>query len=700
MALICGVFASGLFWGCANMGIAPQGGPKDTLPPRVVGMTPPFNTTNLKPGRIAIEFDEYVQLKDLQNEFFTSPFMQRKPTASIKGRGVVVDIKSELDSNMTYVLNFGSSVVDNNEGNPYVGLKYTFSTGNEIDSLYMSGYVSDARTTDTVKKAFILFFDAKADSTELDSVVHKSRALAVARTMPNGVFVHENLKAMDYRIYAMVDHNGNQMYDPGVDDIAFTDTVYNPARMPSFLLWYDSVKMYQVAEPQIFLQTFRENPDRRQNLSKFERPQAQELMLRFTSKFPKIERFSLQGIDSTRIIRERAKETGDSLLYWLDIPADELPDTIVGDIVYQRHDSAGVLYPHRQELRFVYKKPFVRKKDRKDEEREEADTVPKKSELKYTVKADNPLIPDNGMEFQFELPLVRLDKDRITLTHTDIRENTQEVPFELVRDTMNLRRYYLKTDWQHSDAYKLVIPPGALMTMDGEENDTIVREFTVADPEKFGSLIVNLTGTTPEYEYIIQVTDEKGSQILKETAHLREGKNALNFITPGTVQLRVTEDRNRNGKWDTGDLIRRIRPEKVETFRNPANGSSNIIAKANWEMEFDIDVSELFKPRQHVSMADSLQTHPEGKSTVLSSDGTRVEGLLPADTLQNAAAGQAPVSSSDTETETPRTRREKKEERKRQKKEGRKEETASEAKDASGNPAPATTTEPAKAAQP
>lgn len=108
-------------------------------------MTPAFGTTHFKDKRILIEFDEYVQLEDQQKEFFTSPFMEQKPVLSIRGRSVQIDLKEDLDSNRTYALDFGSSVVDNNEGNPYVGLRYVFSTGGEIDSLLMSGYTVDAR---------------------------------------------------------------------------------------------------------------------------------------------------------------------------------------------------------------------------------------------------------------------------------------------------------------------------------------------------------------------------------------------------------------------------------------------------------------------------------------------------------------------------------------------------------------------------
>lgn len=608
--LVLTLFAGGLFSRCANISGSPQGGPKDSLPPRVVSMSPAFNSTNLTPERITVEFDEYVQLKDVQNEFFTSPFMDRKPVVTVKGKGIVIDVKTKLDSNTTYVLNLGSSVVDNNEGNPYHGLKYTFSTGPWIDSMYMSGYVSDAKTTDTVKGAYVFFFDAKADSVPAyDSVLRKSKALAVAKNMSDGIFVYANLKPIDYRVYAMKDNNGNQIYDPGVDEVAFMDTVYNPSKMPSFLMWYDSVKRYPVAEPQIFMRTFLENPDRRQNLSAFSRPLAQQLMMKFSSKNPQIEKFTLRGIDPSKIIVEQIRENHDSTLYWLDIPKDQLPDTIIADLIYQRHDSAGLLYPHTQELKFVFKRPFVSERDRKKEEekKEQPDTVKKKSEMKFSFEMDSPLIPDNNMTMKFELPVGKIDMKRIALTHTDLKGKEQKVPFTMERDSVHIRTYQIKSKWVESDKYELLIPEGALMTIDGVVNDTIRQEFMVADPEKLSLVIVNLTETDPESEYIIQIFDEKGTKLLKEKTHLTGGRDTLKYITPGTVTMRLVEDRNKNGKWDTGDLIKRVQPELVETYINPSTGTSGIITKANWEIEFEIDIKELFKPRVHISSPDPHQ---------------------------------------------------------------------------------------------
>ncbi len=169
---------------CANQ-MMPQGGPKDSLPPVIKLVTPASGGRNFTTKRIFIEFDEYIQLKDQSSEFYTSPIMKTKPSLKIRGKGVRIDIKDTLMENQTYSLNFGTSIRDNNEGNPLYGLRYVFSTGPGIDSMLMTGYTADASKGDSVSKTFIFFYDAAAfDSVMLpgtapivDSLVADSLAI-------------------------------------------------------------------------------------------------------------------------------------------------------------------------------------------------------------------------------------------------------------------------------------------------------------------------------------------------------------------------------------------------------------------------------------------------------------------------------------------------------------------------------------------
>ena len=153
---IATLFVSFALVRCANIG-SPEGGPVDSLPPRVVAITPANNLTNVDTilKRIYIEFDEFVQVKDQQKNFFSSPQMKSNPQMTMRGRGIVITLRDTLRDNTTYALNFGSSIQDNNEGNPLMSFRYVFSTGDTIDSMMMSGYTEDGYSADSVSKSFI-----------------------------------------------------------------------------------------------------------------------------------------------------------------------------------------------------------------------------------------------------------------------------------------------------------------------------------------------------------------------------------------------------------------------------------------------------------------------------------------------------------------------------------------------------------------
>ena len=75
------LFGGALLTKCAST-MTPSGGPKDTIPPVILFMEPNNYTTNidtLHPPKILIGFNEYVQIKDLQKELYTSPAMKKKP---------------------------------------------------------------------------------------------------------------------------------------------------------------------------------------------------------------------------------------------------------------------------------------------------------------------------------------------------------------------------------------------------------------------------------------------------------------------------------------------------------------------------------------------------------------------------------------------------------------------------------------------
>ena len=138
------ILLSTLFYTCANM-VVPNGGPKDVKSPVVKKSSPKNRSNNFHADKVEIEFDEYIVLKDIQNQFIMSPG-NIKTEINKKGKKVEVVFKDALDSNTTYILNFGNGISDFTENNIYKDFKFIFSTGVEIDTLKLSGRLIDAFT--------------------------------------------------------------------------------------------------------------------------------------------------------------------------------------------------------------------------------------------------------------------------------------------------------------------------------------------------------------------------------------------------------------------------------------------------------------------------------------------------------------------------------------------------------------------------
>ena len=367
-------FAGAFLSRCASIG-TPTGGPKDTLPPVVVAVVPEDGATNFKSKSIYIEFDEYVQLKDQQKEIYVSPAMGKKPVFTMRGRGIYIQIKDDsLLPETTYAIEFGSSVADNNESNALHGLRYVFSTGNTIDSLICSGYTEDSYTADSLGKSFIWFYEADSVETPdtYDSTIFKYKPSKIARSQNNGIFIAQNLKPVPYRVYAIFDANDNQTYEPSIDKVGFVDGVYNPAEMPDFSIWYDSVRRYPSADPQLYFRLFTDVSFRRQSLQEATRPEQHKVVLSFGASNPDIRSLRLDSVPQDKIIVEPLSKGRDTLALWLNVPSESLLDTLRGEIVFMAHDTLNVLRETKEELKLSWRRIESRDQERERERNERA----------------------------------------------------------------------------------------------------------------------------------------------------------------------------------------------------------------------------------------------------------------------------------------------------------------------------------------
>ncbi len=544
--LLAGCFCAAFLVRCASINNNLTGGPKDTLPPVILRMDPDNFTTRYpltgSNRKIYVEFDEFVQLKDQQKEFFTSPQMKKKPQLSIRGKGVVIQIRDTLLENQTYALNFGSALRDNNEGNPLYSMRYVFSTGDEIDSMVCSGYTADSYKADSVSKSYIWFFiaDSVEHRAEYDSTLFKYKPSAIARAETNGIFIAQNLKPANYRIYAIEDKNDNQLYDPSVDQVGFLEGVYNPADLPDFAIWYDSVRHYVTAEPQLYFRMFTDKAFRRQTLTQSERPLQHKAMLYFGAAHPDVRKLEFDSIPADRVIYDPQTVGRDTVALWFNLPSAELPDTIRGRITYFKHDSINQLQEVTEELklswRFIESKEQQKEREKQERAREKAEAAgeeyvapEEKNPFAYKI-ASGEVNPEKHIAIDFDYPLVRFDSTSVSLIQEEADGASQSVAPRFRRDTANLRRWYLEAPWKEASKYKLHIPKGAITDVAGFSNDSIGGNYTTLDPEKFAVVKIDFTPRDDGSAYIVQLLNSSGSL-------LQERHGAVQLCSAGRDQV-------------------------------------------------------------------------------------------------------------------------------------------------------------------
>ncbi|MFM1794946.1 MAG: hypothetical protein RL642_1331 [Bacteroidota bacterium] len=218
MNKICLFFLAALIMvGCGQQ-VAPTGGPRDSIAPKLVMAVPEINAKNFKSDRIILYFDEYVTLDNPFEKVTYSPIPKNNPSTDSKLRAITIKLKDTLEANTTYSIDFGESIKDINEGNILKNFNYAFSTGDYIDSAYLSGQVFLAESG-LIDTTLIAVLHNNLD----DSAVANVKPRYFARLKGDGSFLFRNLKPGVYNLFALRDQNGDRRYNQSSELIAFMD---------------------------------------------------------------------------------------------------------------------------------------------------------------------------------------------------------------------------------------------------------------------------------------------------------------------------------------------------------------------------------------------------------------------------------------------------------------------------------------------
>ncbi len=213
-----------LLFSCANI-VAPTGGPRDEKAPTIKKRSLIDSAVNFKGGTIHFEFDEFVQLRDIQNQFIITPLVKTNPKITAHKKRVSIQIDdSLLEKNTTYTISMGNAIQDLKEGNPYKNLSFTFSTGSYFDSLSLHGNVIEANTGKPDTTSVVMLYLAGLP----DSAFFREKPMYVQK-VEGGNFFFKNLPNKEFAIYALKDLNSNLRYDLATERIAFIDKKVNAA---------------------------------------------------------------------------------------------------------------------------------------------------------------------------------------------------------------------------------------------------------------------------------------------------------------------------------------------------------------------------------------------------------------------------------------------------------------------------------------
>ena len=579
--------ASLLLAACASIG-TPDGGPYDEDPPVLVKATPVLGATNVEAAKITLEFNENIRLESAFEKVVVSPPQLQMPEIKYAGKKVTVELFDSLRPSTTYSIDFGDAIVDNNEGNPYENFAYVFSTGEQVDTLAVSGTVLNAQDLEPVK-GMVVGLHSCLD----DSAFNKLPFERVSRTDSRGRFTIKGIAPGKYRVYALSDANQNFLFDQKSEAIAYLSDIIEPYAIPAVrpdTIWRDSVTIDTIREvsytrflpDDIMFRVFKEDFTS-QYLIKRTRDTHNKIALFFAAENKELPQIEGLGFDfSDAYVLEKSLKS-DTLVYWLKDSVLYRNDTLALKLSYRASDVNGNFFDQVDTLYVSAKKRWetVQKQQRKKYEEDEKAFmreakkqpgydeenppvfVPKTKELPIRFSGSASMDVDGSCKFTFDEPLLSVNPDAI---HLFIKSDTLWLPIEHVfsQDTVNIRKYDLFAEWRPENTYKVVADSAAFKGLYGGVSKEFTREMSFRSLDEYAVLYVNIVGVGNNG--ILQLIDAR-ENVVKEEKTVN-GRCSFYFIRPGKYYMRLIYDNNGNGKWDTGNYEKGIQPEHVSYYHH------------------------------------------------------------------------------------------------------------------------------------
>lgn len=593
-------------YSCASIG-NPDGGPYDEEPPKFVGGIPSMRAVNNTRQKIELEFNEFIKLEKPSEKVIFSPPQMEQPELKVVGKKVVIELLDTLKDSTTYTIDFSDAIVDNNEGNPMGNFSYSFSTGSSIDTMEVAGTVLQASDLEPIKGIQVGLHKVLEDSAFTTSAFDR-----VSRTDSRGYFSIRGVAPGKYRIYALKDGNQNYLYDSKTEMIAFSDSIIIPSMIPATrqdTVWKDTltidtiktVNYTRYLPDSLILRAFKEENDR-QYLTRSQRDKENHFILTFSAKADTLPIIKGLNFDDKDAFVIETTLRNDSICYWIKDSLVYQMDTLAIQLDYLYTDTLNQLVPKTDTLYLANKltraqkeklqKEEDEKKEKERKKREKKGLEPEKEPTKFLnmkVEASNSFDIYNNVVLSFDEPVASIDTSAI---HMEVKVDTlwQPEPFMLVEDSVTPRTYEILAQWQPEKEYQLTIDSAAIVGLYGLHTNKVQQTMKVKKLEEYGTLLLNVIGA--DSSSIVELLDNSG-KVLRQQPVTPEGTADFYFLNPGTkYYIRMLNDRNGNGIWDTGNFALDIQPEEVYYFPKVWE------MKANFEFEETWNIHEVPLDRQ------------------------------------------------------------------------------------------------------
>lgn len=527
---------------CAKI-VAPTGGPPDRKPPELLKVLPENKTINFNSKEIVFTFDEFFTLKNPMQNLYLNPLHDENIEYRIRNKNLIVKVPSNLQNDQTYNLVLQNTVADFNEGNLLPILNFQFSKNNFLDSLNFNSKVLDAFTLKPIENVQLYLIPYPADSALL-----KKQFAYFAISNIDGSFEFKNIKSGKYELFALEEKNRTHVNTSTENRIGFSSLPYT---LEKRIINDTSYNLTTSAENPIFL--FQEK-DSIMRIIKSERVRKGLHEITFNNKFQSIKINHLNSTKEDSIIVVPSISNKSINVWFLNQKSDIAELEVVVDKIIVDTITMNL-------------KPAGRGKA-------QIDTISSPTVKLHNIVNNNNLLYSENLKIWVSNPISSYHNSEFLII---TEEDTISPKIIFNENFPNI----LEIEFDKKEIYKfnIILKDSSITDIFNLKTDSVKFDISILHLKDLGNIVLKLDTFDFQNCYLFELINSKEEVV--RSINLSEYQNTLDFegLIPDDYIVRVTEDRNCNMVWDTGNFTLRLQPERliISEFK--------ITVKANWTNE-------------------------------------------------------------------------------------------------------------------